>query len=813
MIKKERQRILGSIALTLLSACFIRCGDASTRIRITEDFNNGWKFHLGDVPHAQDPIFDDSGWRDLNLPHDWSIEGSFSESHPATTGGGALPGGVGWYRKRFTSPESRPAGPAFIEFDGIYQDGEVWINGRSLGRRPNGYSSARYELTPHLRTDGMPNTLAVRVDNSRQPNSRWYSGSGIYRNVRIVITDSVAIDHWGVFITTPEISEKSAVVSIKTVVRNAAKRERAIVLGTELYDGHGRKVAAVSSSGTVPVDSVVEFSQNAAVPDPELWSDENPCLYRAVSVVVSDGRAVDDQFTDFGIRSFTFDSKKGFFLNGRRTLLRGVCNHHDLGCLGSAVNRRGLERQLELLKKMGCNAIRTSHNPPAPELLELCDRMGFIVMDEVFDIWKKAKNPYDYHLYFDEWHKRDLEDWIRRDRNHPSVVIWSIGNEILEQWDPSGTPIAKELAALVRSLDATRPVTSGCNDPNPSNFIIRSGALDLIGINYHLPQVLNFPKTYPGRPCLASETTSSLATRGCYDMPSDSIRIWPMRWDRPFTEGNPDLTCSAYDNCHVPWGSTHEDALRAVQENQYISGMFIWTGFDYLGEPTPYPWPARSSYFGIIDLAGFPKDAYYLYQSEWTDEPVLHLFPHWNWQKNDSIDVWAYTNADEVELFLNDRTLGARRKTAGRMHLEWRVSFEPGTLKAVGRRGGEILTRELRTAGTPSRIELSADRNILSADGRDLSFITVRILDQDGTLVPRADNFVRFKIEGGGRIAGVDNGNPVSMEPFKADCRKAFNGMCLIVIQSTENPDIITLTASSEGLKQSVLKLRTEKDR
>ncbi|MBN1893101.1 DUF4982 domain-containing protein, partial [bacterium] len=709
-------------------------------------------------------------------------------------------------------PARRPAGPAFIEFDGIYQDGEVWLNGHSLGRRPYGYIPVRYEMTPHLCPDGRENILAVRADNSKQPNSRWYSGSGIYRNVRIVFTDSVAIDQWGVFIATPEISEKSASVSIKIRVRNATKRKRAVVLRTELVDPKGRKVATVSTSKILPADSTVEIAQNAAVPDPELWSDvEKPPLYKAVSHILSGGRLTDDLSTTFGIRSFTFDPDSGLFLNGKRTLLRGVCNHHDLGCLGSAVNRRGLERQLELLQKMGCNAIRTSHNPPAPELLDLCDRMGFLVMDEIFDMWKKAKNPHDYHLYFDEWHRRDLEDWIRRDRNHPSVIMWSIGNEILEQWDPSGTAIAQELAATVRSLDPTRPVTSGCNDPHPSNFIIRSGALDLIGINYHLPEVLNFKKTYPGKPCIASETTSSLATRGSYDMPSDSVRIWPLRWDQPFTEGNADLTCSAYDNCHVPWGSTHEDALRAVQQNPHVSGLFIWTGFDYLGEPTPYPWPARSSYFGIIDLAGFPKDAYYLYQSEWTDEPVLHLFPHWNWLKNDSIDVWAYTNAEEVELSLNGRPLGARRKSGDQMHLEWRVSFEPGTLKAVGRRGGKILTRELRTAGTPHRIELDADRQMLIADGTDLSFITVRILDQEGTLVPRADNLLRFKVEGEGRIAGVDNGNPVSMEPFRADYRKAFNGMCLIVVQSGENPGLIKLTAESEGLEKSELKLRSEK--
>ncbi len=515
----------------------------------------------------------------------------------------------------------------------------------------------------------------------------------------------------------------------------------------------------------------------------------------------------DNYETTFGIRTFVFDVDKGFSLNGKHVKINGVCDHHDLGCLGSAVNKRALERQLEILKTMGCNAIRTSHNPPAPELLDLCDRMGFIVMDEAFDMWKKKKTDFDYSLDWDTWHRQDLTDMILRDRNHPSVFIWSIGNEIPEQWDKqdsSGTVIARELGALVKSLDATRPVTSALNDPVPSNPLVRSGALDLIGNNYSIDKYPDFPKTFPGRKFIATETVSALATRGHYDMPSDTIRRWPTRWDIPFNAGNPDNTCSAYDNCSAPWGSTHEETWKVIKKYDFLSGMFIWTGFDYIGEPTPYSWPSRSSYFGIIDLAGFPKDVYYMYQSEWTDKPVLHLFPHWNWKKGDTVDVWAYTNCEEVELFLNGQSLGTKKKIGDDLHLMWKVPFTPGTLKAVGRSGGkDILTQEIKTAGAPAKIVLEADRNVISADGKDLSFVTVKVMDEAGTLVPNADNLIHFSVSSEGRIVGVDNGLQTSHESFKAHDRKAFNGLCLSVIQSTEKAGRITLEATSDGLKGS----------
>jgi beta-galactosidase len=772
-------------------------------VRIHQRFNTGWKFHLGDVPLAHEPGLDDADWRVLHLPHDWSIEGEFKEEQPAGAGGGALPGGIGWYRKKFDLPGGYTDKQVFIGFDGVYQESEVWLNGHYLGKRPNGYISFRYHLTPYLNDGTKENVLAVKVNNANQPNSRWYTGSGIYRNVWLTVTGAIHVDHWGTYITTPDVHREKASVVLKTSVRNSRQQDQPIVLKTVIRDADGQEIAAAVSEIIAVKDTVTEIAQEVIVANPILWSVDHPYLYRAVSRILYNGQIQDDYKTTFGIRTFVFDSTKGFLLNGKQLKIRGVCNHHDLGCLGSAVHTRALERQLELLKEMGCNGIRTAHNPPAPELLDLCDRMGFIIMDEAFDMWKKGKNRFDYHLYWDEWHRRDLADFILRDRNHPCVFIWSIGNEILEQWDSSGVAMARELAAIVKNLDPTRPVTSACNDPNPWNHIIKSGALDIIGYNYHHNEFLDFKKKFPGQLFIAAETGSAIATRGAYDMPSDSIRVWPERWDRP-VKGNPDYTCSAYDNCRVGWGSTHEDTWQIIKKHDFLSGMYIWTGFDYLGEPTPYGWPARSSYFGIIDLAGFPKDAYYLYRSEWTDKPVLHIFPHWNWQNGDTVDIWAYTNYTEVELFLNERSLGIHRKDAQDFHLMWRVAYEPGIIKAAAKdHTGHMVLREIRTAGEPAAIQLTADRPHIHADGCDLSFITVKVVDQNGTLSPHADNMIHFEIEGAGCIAGVDNGHQISHEPFKANYRRAFNGMCLVVIQSTEIPDTITLQAKSEKLQSA----------
>jgi len=769
-------------------------------VRSTVDFDKGWHFNLGDVPNGESVDLNDTQWRTLNLPHDWSIEGEFSKDNPATPEGGALPGGIGWYRKTFTVPATSKGKQVYIDFDGVYEKSDVWLNGHHLGFRPNGYISFRYELTPYLNY-GKPNVIAVKVDNSVQPNSRWYSGSGIYRNVWLVTTNKITIDHWGTYVTTPQITIDNATVKIQTKIDTVGAKS--LRLKTTILDQSGIVVKSTSSviAGIgYQVSSTIE--QDLTVLKPKLWSIEHPYLYKVVSQILEHDKVIDTYTTPLGIRYFNFDADKGFSLNGKPVKILGVCDHHDLGSLGSAINTRALERQLEILKGMGCNAIRTSHNPPAPELLDLCDKMGFIVMDEAFDCWEKGKVKYDYSLFFKQWHKQDLEDQILRDRNHPSVMIWSIGNEIPQQSDTSALRLAPELAGIIHSLDKTRPITTANNDPSTRNKIIASGAIDLIGYNYSWKNYPTFHDRYPGKIFIGTETTSALETRGFYQMPSDSTLRWPVGRNSK-QKMNADNTVSAYDNVSAPWGSTHEESWKVIKKYGFLSGMFIWTGFDYLGEPTPYSWPSRSSYFGIIDLAGFPKDVYYMYQSEWTNKTVLHIFPHWNWEPGKIVDIWAYyNNADEVELFLNGKSLGVKKKTGDDLHVMWRIPFEAGTLKAVSRKNGKtVLTREIHTAGEPAKIELTADRKTIKANGKDLSFITVKILDKDGNVVPNADNLVNFKINGEAFIASVDNGDPVSHDPFKADYRKAFHGLALAIVQAKEKAGIVTFTATADGLQ------------
>jgi beta-galactosidase len=795
------------ILIIFLSSCSV-----SQKGRKQIDFNKGWRFILSDLPDAQRVTVDDRGWRTINVPHDWSIEGAFDEKNPAGVGGGALPGGTGWYRKTFSISADEKERLHFIAFDGVYRNSEVWINGHYLGKRPNGYIAFQYDITPYVNVGKTENVIAVKVDNSQQPNSRWYSGSGIYRKVRLFSTHKIRIPQWGTYISTPKVAKEAATVVIKTNVENSLPEDKPITLTTIFRDANKNIIHSAVTNGVIPKDSTMQFTQQMSVADPALWSVEHPQLYTAVSSIQVNGKVTDTYETTFGIRYFDFDSQKGFSLNGEFLKIKGACMHHDLGCLGAAVNLRAIERQMEIMKGMGVNAIRTSHNPPATELLEVCDRLGILVMDEAFDMWKKKKSQFDYHLAWDQWHKRDLSDQILRDRNHPSVFAWSIGNEIGEQWgaDSSGIIIAKELAAIVRSLDPTRPVTTANNEVKPTNQIIASGALDLIGYNYNHKTFENFKNDYPGQKFIAAEATSALETRGHYDMPSDSIRVWPISWDKLFLEGNKDNTVSAYDNVHTPWGTSHEETWKIIKRNDFLSGMFIWTGFDYIGEPTPYVWPSRSSYFGVVDLAGFPKDVYYMYQSEWTKKPVLHIFPHWNWKENQVVDVWAYSNTDEVELFLNDKSLGIKKKQGEALHLMWRIPFSPGTLRAVARSDGkEILTKEIKTASKPAKVILEADRSALRANCDDLSFVTAKIVDDQGNLIPDADNLVTFHLKGNGFIAGVDNGNPVSHESFKGNTRMAFHGLCLAVIQGNDE-GTLELKASSEGLESATVVIRVE---
>ncbi len=800
-------------------------------LRIVQNFDNNWKFSLTDTAViASAPEYNDSKWRTLNLPHDWSIESDFSDKYPATPGGGALPGGMGWYRKTFTVDKSNRNKKVFIDFDGVYHNSEVWINGNYLGKRPNGYISFEYELTPYIKY-GAPNVIAVKVDNSKQPNSRWYSGSGIYRNVRLVFTKSIHVDHWGTYVTTPVINADSAVITVQTTVKNDMKYTQSVGVEQFLYDDDGQLVRQINGAMMVKNGNSNSYLQNLVVKKPVLWDIDHPYLYKLVTKLNIFGIAMDEYETTIGIRSFNFDVNEGFSLNGKHMKINGVCDHHDLGALGAAVNTRAIERQLEILKNMGVNAIRTSHNPPAPELLDLCDKMGFIVMDEAFDMWLGSKTKYDYASDFAKWHKRDLVDQIVRDRNHPSVMIWSIGNEVKEQWGEPKTEdmslqeanvqlnkkkeineaeikqgklgknalLTKELADIVKSEDPTRPVTAACNGTDDNNPLFVSGALDIIGFNYHENEYAGITSHHPDKPFISTESVSSLQTRGFYIMPSDSVNIWPERWDKPFS--NPLQKCSAYDNCRAPWGSTHEDTWKIVKKYNHISGQFIWTGFDYLGEPTPYWWPSRSSYFGIVDLAGFPKDVYYMYQSEWTNKTVLHIFPHWNWTPGQTVDVWAYyNNADEVELYLNGQSLGKRSKTGDDLHVMWRVKYEPGTLKAISRKDGkEVMTSEIKTAGEPVKIRLTPDRSEINADGKDLSFVTVELLDKDGNVNPLTNQLVKFSVEGG-TIAGTDNGDQNDHNSLKKPERNMFFGKCLAIVQSTDKSGKIILKAEVEGL-------------
>ena len=788
------------LVFALLASC---CVIAQHRSRVS--FNDGWKFKLDSVNHYFEPNVNDGSWRTLSVPHDWSIEGPFSKDHPAGTGGGALPGGIGWYCKTFQVPASQRGKKVYIEFDGVYRNSSVFINGRPLDTRPNGYISFIYDLTPYIEYGDRSNMITVRVDNSKQPNSRWYSGSGIYRNVWLTILDQSHIQHWGTFITSPVIDKQEAVVNVAADVVVEKKEQVSLVI--TVYDASGRKKASASS---VVKNNHIE--QRLVIQQPQLWSVEKPYLYKAVVELKSVSGELDTYETSFGIRYFDFDIDKGFSLNGKPLKILGVCNHHDLGALGAAINNRALERQLEILKAMGCNGIRTSHNPPAPELLDLSDKMGFIVMDEAFDMWAKSKTKYDYHLDWAVWHKKDLEDFIKRDRNHPSVFMWSVGNEIMEQWgdDTSGRVIARELVNIVKLLDTTRPITTGNNEIHHYNNLLRSGAFDLIGYNYQHAQWGSFLKDWPGKKLIVSESTSALQTRGYYDnIPFDTIRRWPKRWDLPLEGGNPGNTVSAYDHVSAPWGSTHEESVKVFKKYDHISGMFIWTGFDYLGEPTPYPWPSRSSYFGIIDLAGFPKDVYYMYQSEFTTKPVLHIYPHWNWKQGDTVDVIAYyNNADEVELFLNAKSLGKRAKKDDDLHVKWRVPYAPGKLEAISRKNGKkVLSKEVRTAGSPYKIMLTADRTSIRDDGKDLSFITVTITDKDGVIVPFANHLIQFTISGAGVIEGMDSGSPVSLESFKGSQHTAMNGKLLCIVRSNGKPGTIELKASADRLQSATVLL------
>ena len=743
----------------IFALAILLLGAQSLSARDRQSFDKGWLFVLADSAGMQKSEYSDGHWRRLNLPHDWAIEGDFSPSNPSGASGGALPGGIGWYRKHFSLSPDEKYDRFTITFDGVYMNSTVYINGHKLGTRPYGYSTFEYDLTPYIYKKG-DNVIAVKVDNSDQPNSRWYSGCGIYRHVWLTKTLKKAyIPQWGQYVATTPKGD----VKVKVDFHAEGSRMKLSIRNT-IYDAAGKVVAR--SQGTQ--------SQQLKVRKPHLWSIGKGYLYTVKSELVVNGKVVDTATTQTAFREVRFDARKGFFLNGENMKINGVCEHHDFGCLGAALNEDALHRKLTILRDMGVNAIRSSHNPPAPELLNMCDSMGIMVMDESFDMWRRKKSNGDYARFFDEWHQRDLSDLVKRDRNHPCIIMWSIGNEVLEQWSDAAADtlsleqanlilnaghdastlahsdelsvnslLTRHLADIVKKYDpwGARPVTAGCNEPDPKNHLFKSGAIDVIGFNYHHQWAKDVPRNFPGKPFIFSESVSALQTRGYYRMPSDSIYTAPVEWWLPYTD--PSFKCSAYDNMHASWSSTHEETWDVVKHNDFVGGQFIWTGFDYIGEPTPYAYPARSSYFGIIDLAGLPKDSYYMYQSEWTKKPVLHLFPHWNWLPGQQIDMWCYYNqADEVELFINGKSQGIRKKkvhgegngaaanvvsakaganaaadagaaNAGdfdrstEYHVMWRVIFEPGEVKVVARKQGrEISSQTIKTAGPPHHLVL-----------------------------------------------------------------------------------------------------------
>jgi beta-galactosidase len=781
----------------------------------------------GEVSYTQRG-FEDGGWRRLDLPHDWGIEGPFKQEYPGETG--KLPWwGVGWYRKHFTVAAGERGKQLYLDIDGAMAYATVWLNGRFVGGWPYGYASFRLDLTPFVEF-GAENVVAIRLDNPPD-SSRWYPGGGIYRNVWLLKTAPVHVGHWGTYVTTPEVSPTAASVSVRVSLENDSDSTANVAFRTQVYElaADGSKAARPAASTepsnmTLAAGSRGTGAANLRLSNPKLWSLQRPSLYAAVTTVEQGGKIVDRYETIFGVRTIKFDPERGFLLNGEHVRLNGVCDHHDLGSLGAALNTRALERQLEILKEMGVNAIRTSHNPPAPELLELCDRMGLVVMDEAFDAWRRGKRKNDYHLLFDDWHEKDLRAQVRRDRNHPSVILWSTGNEIGEQRNAEGARLSEELSRIVREEDPTRPVTAGANytEAGYNGF---QKTVDIFGYNYKPTEYGKFRASNPSIPLFASETSSAVSSRGEYFFPVVDDKL----------QGRADFQVSSYDLYAPPWAMSPDTEFKGQDAFPFVAGEFVWTGFDYLGEPTPYNSdvtnllnfsdpaeqermarelkelgklnvPSRSSYFGIVDLAGFKKDRFYLYQSRWRpDLPMAHLLPHWNWPERTGqvTPVHVYTSGDEAELFLNGRSLGRKKKAQYEYRLRWDdVKYAPGELRVVAYRNGKRWAEDsIKTTGPAARVTLKADRAAVKADGSDLSFVTVSIADRAGLVVPRTKNRIRFELTGPGEIVAVDNGDATSHESFQAKERDAYNGLCLVVVRTKAGqPGRIRLKALSEGL-------------
>lgn len=817
MIQRTLPRVATMFAVALATLIAPSLCNAEDMTGIHRSFNDGWKFFNSAAEGAQSPDFDDSDWRKLDLPHDWAIEGPFDVKYNARSGG--LPfHGTGWYRKTFSTPSEAKGNRVLLTFDGAMYDAHVWLNGQFVGHRPCGYIEFQLDITDQLNEDG-DNVLAVRLE-PEDLSTRWYPGAGIYRNVWIDIRNPTRIAHWGTYVTTPTVSPENATVHVETTIDRGGEVGE-VTVQYEIVDAEGN---AVSKSTAVIPPNASTVASDIDLASPQLWDLDSPTLYTLKSTVMTGGKAVDATETRFGIRTLRFTKSEGFFLNGKHVRINGVCLHHDNGPLGAAIYRRADQRKLEIMKQMGVNSIRTSHNMPSNELLDLCDEMGLLVQDEAFDVWHIPKVENGYNKFFDEWGEQDIKDMVRRDRNHPSVFMWSIGNEILEQSKKEEGPRqAKRLSDFVKEIDNTRPTTCGFNFwPAPYKSGM-AAQVDIAGMNYkplsYGPEVDEF---LPNTPVVASETSSCTSSRGVYHLPIEKYKTH---------ESN---QVSSYDLIGPPWAYPPDIEFDALEKHTEILGEYIWTGFDYLGEPTPYggrdnstdgywndDWPARSSYFGAVDLCGLPKDRFYLYQSQWTTEPMVHVLPHWNWEGSGhaTIPVIAYTNCEEVELFVNGESQGKKVKGKdltrvpveflrydsdhfmSKYRLSWDVPFAPGSIRVVGYIDGEpVAEKEIKTAGEPAQVKISPDRKTISADGRDLSYVTVRIEDANGNLCPLADNNVKFTVEGAGSIAAVGNGNASTTAPFIANDRDAFSGMCMLIVKGSASPGTITITATSAGL-------------
>lgn len=780
----------------------------------------GWKFTKGEVSNAEAPAFNDTKWETVTIPHDWAIFGPFDKNNDLqnvavtqnfetqaslkTGRTGGLPYvGTGWYRTTF---HSTPGKQTTLIFDGAMSEARVFVNGKEACFWPCGYNSFYCDVTGLVNEDGKNNVLAVRLEN-RPQSSRWYPGAGLYRNVHVVTTEKIHVPVWGTQITTPFVKDEYASVCLHTTILNAEKTE--LTVTTDIVDADGQVVSSKTNKGYINHDQ--PFTQNFIVERPKLWSPETPVLYKAVSRIYAGDTLLDTYTTRFGIRTIEYVPDKGFYLNGKRRKFQGVCNHHDLGPLGAAVNVAALRHQLTLLKEMGCDAIRTSHNMPAPELVELCDEMGFMMMLEPFDEWDIAKCDNGYHRFFNEWAEKDMVNMLRQYRNNPCVVMWSIGNEVPTQWSPEGYKVAKFLQDICHREDPTRPVTCGMDQVKSVLANGFAAMLDIPGLNYRAHMYDEAYERLPQNLILGSETSSTVSSRGVYKFPVE--RKAGAMYD--------DHQSSSYDLEYCSWSNIPDIDFARAEDHDWTIGQFVWTGFDYLGEPSPYDtdaWPNHSSMFGIIDLASIPKDRYYLYRSVWNKEAeTLHILPHWNWEgrEGEKTPVFVYTNYPSAELFINGKSYGRQTKrkdgtVENRYRLMWYDAvYQPGEVKVVAydEQGNPAAEETIRTAGKPHHIELVTDCTSLQADGKDLAYVTLRIVDKDGNLCPNDGRLVNFKVKGAGKYRASANGDPTCLDLFHKPEMHAFGGMLTVIVQSGEKVGDIELQATAKGVKAGIIRI------